>query len=371
MLRVLSETFEAIYEAGLDSTRWPDALQLIADCFDDVGTVLMFMRDDGTLGTIVSSRLEAAQKDYDSHWHLHDIRAARAVERGYLLRSDAVTDRHVVDDAEMDNHPIYTDFLARHRLGWFAGIPVLPHPRNPVLISIQRSRSKPPYSEAELALLVQLGRHVENALRVGIRLLQAESRSIGAVELLSALDYGVMILDSQGQVVFKNAQAQQAVLSGFSLRSLQERRPAAMERARGTPGSRAGEPWRADRPTGPIRVDRRDGHPFLVYALPITGRSETSLLITFAKAETLVLIIDPVRSSGPDPALLRDLLGLTLSEAKVTALIGTGTSPQQAAERLGLAVDTVRKSLKSVFSKVGVSRQSELVALLAQMHIHS
>jgi len=47
--------------------------------------------------------------------------------------------------------------------------------------------------------------------------------------------------------------------------------------------------------------------------------------------------------------------------------VGAGLPPKEAAERLGIAEETARTVLKRVFSKVGVSRQSELVAVLAKL----
>ncbi|MDU0959370.1 MAG: helix-turn-helix transcriptional regulator, partial [Bradyrhizobium sp.] len=67
------------------------------------------------------------------------------------------------------------------------------------------------------------------------------------------------------------------------------------------------------------------------------------------------------------PAVIRDVLGLTLGEARVAALVGAGLPPRDAANRLGIAEDTARNVLKRVFQKVGISRQSELVGLLARL----
>lgn len=65
--------------------------------------------------------------------------------------------------------------------------------------------------------------------------------------------------------------------------------------------------------------------------------------------------------------LLQSLFHLAAAEARVAALIGTGLSPQQAAEELGISVGNVRTTLKNVFSKVGVSRQSELAVLFTKL----
>ena len=56
------EAVEAIYETAAAPSRWPHALQKIADCYGDVGTVLMYRRDNGSLGSIVSPKLAAAQR---------------------------------------------------------------------------------------------------------------------------------------------------------------------------------------------------------------------------------------------------------------------------------------------------------------------
>jgi DNA-binding CsgD family transcriptional regulator len=65
--------------------------------------------------------------------------------------------------------------------------------------------------------------------------------------------------------------------------------------------------------------------------------------------------------------VVRDVLGLTLAEARVAALVGSGLAPREAAAKLGIAEETARTALKRVFAKVGVSRQSELTALLAKL----
>jgi len=68
-----------------------------------------------------------------------------------------------------------------------------------------------------------------------------------------------------------------------------------------------------------------------------------------------------------DLDLVQSLFGLAPAEARVATLIGAGLSPQQAAEKLGISVKNVRTTLQRVFTKVGVSRQSELAVLLTKL----
>ena len=163
---------EAIYEAAPDPSQWPRALQRIADCFGDVGAILIWRRDDGGFGTVVSPTLIEAQKDYEENqWYLRDLPSQRAIEKALWLRSDAVTDSDGVhiSDEEKATHPFYTDFSVRHRIRWRAAIGVSPDPHISVWIAIQRGYGKQPYTGEELESATRLGRHVEKSLRLSIR----------------------------------------------------------------------------------------------------------------------------------------------------------------------------------------------------------
>jgi DNA-binding CsgD family transcriptional regulator len=102
-----------------------------------------------------------------------------------------------------------------------------------------------------------------------------------------------------------------------------------------------------------------------IYLLPVLQTDLAEQLLTHTRA--IVLVIEQKLDEPADPAIVRDLLGLTLGEARIAAMVGAGVPPKDAAERLGIAEDTARNVLKRVFAKTGVSRQSELAALLARM----
>ena len=60
------------------------------------------------------------------------------------------------------------------------------------------------------------------------------------------------------------------------------------------------------------------------------------------------------------------VFGLSPSEARVAALIGGAKTIESTAVVLGCASGTVRNHLKSIFAKIGVNRQAELVAILSR-----
>jgi DNA-binding CsgD family transcriptional regulator len=69
----------------------------------------------------------------------------------------------------------------------------------------------------------------------------------------------------------------------------------------------------------------------------------------------------------PPEATLRRAFRLTEAEARLGALLASGESVGTAAERLGITKETSRSQLKTIFAKVGVHRQSALVAVLSTL----
>lgn len=372
MVDLLLAAVEAIYDAAPDPSRWPLALQAIADVFGDVGAILIWRRDDGKFGTVVSESLFQAQKDYDSSgWSTRELRALRTAERGFFFSGEAFTDRHVCSEHEILTDPVYTTFCKQHGLGWFGAISVSPDPRVGVALSIQRdSGRKPPFSDSELEIVARLGRHAEKSLRLSIRLLDAELANLGLGEALARIGIAVFALDSLGRVVFSNPAAKALSLNEVSVRDGQLRvgtgatrasiAAAIMQTLKGERDDLLADP-------GPIVLQRSSSErPLVLYVLPVAKRMQAAeQFLTHTRA--IVLVIDPKAGEPADPAVVRDVFGLTLGEARVAALVGSGLAPREAAARLGIGEETARTALKRVFSKVGVSRQSELTALLTKL----
>jgi DNA-binding CsgD family transcriptional regulator len=80
----------------------------------------------------------------------------------------------------------------------------------------------------------------------------------------------------------------------------------------------------------------------------------------------LVVAVDTAPSVGLDDRFLRDAFQLTDAEALVAKRLVGGDTLSDIAEAKGITLHTARSQLKAVMSKLGVSRQSELVAMLSK-----
>ena len=79
---------------------------------------------------------------------------------------------------------------------------------------------------------------------------------------------------------------------------------------------------------------------------------------------TLLFILDPEFSVETVEAELRQLYGLTSTEASLANLLMEGKALDECCKLLDIRRSTARTHLQHLFEKVGVQRQSELVSLL-------
>ena len=111
-----------------------------------------------------------------------------------------------------------------------------------------------------------------------------------------------------------------------------------------------------------IPVAATVGHvPMVLHVIPVRGSARD----IFTQA-TALLVVTPVdRAAVPAAEVLQGLFDLTPAEARVARGIGQAETIDTLADATGVNRETVRSQLKAVLSKTGLSRQQELVSLLA------
>jgi DNA-binding CsgD family transcriptional regulator len=184
------------------------------------------------------------------------------------------------------------------------------------------------------------------------------------LSFLSRFDRAAALIERDGTVVLINGRAERLIGNGLGvanghLRCVRQANQFTLD------GLIAAALDNAVSVTG--RLDRSgDGAPIIVKAMPfemdLPGRP-------MPRATTVALLVfaDPSEAVTTDPEPALQLLGLTPSEARAAALVGRGLGPREAAEELGLTENSVRTTIKRVFSKLALSRQSELAVLVSRI----
>lgn len=186
-------------------------------------------------------------------------------------------------------------------------------------------------------------------------------------EALDLLNIGLVVSNATGQLLLANCTAEQILDTRDGL-ALSGR---GILRASGTAGSALLELVRAAANREQAKSDAGDS--ILAVQRPSGKRPLTLLVRSIApeahkdEASTpscLVFIMDPEFPVQTAEAELRQLYGLTATEASLANLLMEGKTLDDCCEILDIRRSTARTHLQHLFEKVGVQRQSELVSLL-------
>jgi len=366
-MEAFSDVVYAIYEASLTPDKWPAALSTIGARFGAEGAVVIFYRRNEPAEFIFAPEMKPAVDVYlEGQWWKQDLHAIRAVEHQFR-DGDVFSDFTIATPEEIDTHPIYTEFFAQVGFGWLMSAVMLPDLDQLVCLSVPRAKANGPFTPAEMAMLRDIGRHVEQSLRIALRIANLEASQLALLTALDAVASGLYVLDVAGRLLLANKHGREHLDAYFTTadgalapRSKGERaRFAAMVAAAGL-ADPAGVPPRS------CSVTAEDGTRMATWAVPLTATSKQRIGVK-DQARTLVLAVPLERSEGIDPAVVRDVFGLSLGEARLASLIGRGMAMQQAADKLGITQGTARAVLKRVFAKLGINRQAQLVLQLSKL----
>jgi DNA-binding CsgD family transcriptional regulator len=113
---------------------------------------------------------------------------------------------------------------------------------------------------------------------------------------------------------------------------------------------------------GSLACPRPSGkRPYAIHVLPLNSPGAE---LPSRGPLAMVVIVDPERRPLPALDLLRQIYGLTRTEAAVAQLVLNGEGLGPIGEQLLLSRDTVKTHLRNVFNKTQTHRQAELVRLL-------
>ena len=128
-------------------------------------------------------------------------------------------------------------------------------------------------------------------------------------------------------------------------------------RPRATRAASARPAWRS-------ATEEEDEAPVVAHVLPLAGGEVRSRLQPAAVA---AVFVNPKVDDAASAQAVAATYGLTPAEMRVLTRMLTGSTVAEAAADLGVAPTTARTHLDSIFAKTGVSRQSELIRLAAEI----
>ena len=350
----------SLADTVVDPTLWSSLLEQISAAAGAAGAALL--RSD--IRTPDNPRTASADENFKhyfaSGWHRRDTLS----QRGFPLLmggQKVISDQDVVTAEEMRQLGFYNEVLVPFGFQWFAGIGFRAEATLWGVV-ILRSPQQGVFERDEKRLLAELCRPLSETATLAKAVGQAAL--YGVSNALQLVGQPALALDRLGCVLDANAAAQQIFDDEIFVRNrrLTVRDQQASSALEALADQLRTTPDTAPLAATPIVVRRVARQPLVIRVLPVAGPARTP----FLGARVLLVISDLHDRPQPQASVLAETFGLTPAESRLASLLAMGISIEHAADRLGLSRATVRNQLKSVFTKTGTHRQSELVALLSR-----
>jgi DNA-binding CsgD family transcriptional regulator/PAS domain-containing protein len=355
-----------IYEAALDPERWESFMLDAADTLDAAqSTLVLYDHADPEHAVVRTTRFDphierifVERREAEDEWALRLLaKPPGSVQRGSDL----------VSLPEWRRTAIYADVCRPMDAEYMLGGIIERKPELTAGFSVLRGKKKGDFTAQEMAVVESLMEHLRRAFDIHTRFAAARFRAATLEGALNTVSDAVFTVDADLNVVSTNRAAEgllsradgivvrcgKLVFGDDTAQRLLE--SAIGNRSARTKALRYGFMSRSCSGRAPhhVRV-----HPASI------DREETPQL---NRRYSFVVILNAAANRSPSPEFLRRYVGVTMAEARLISQLLAGRSLAEAAGELDLSIHTVRGQLKSVFQKLGVHSQSQLILYFSRL----
>lgn len=349
---------DGIYAAVEDDRAFDGLADRIAAACGTRSAIFVNLMDDGTPSLVQANYwAEPFMTDYRRDFIHADPWTETAISVGRFGRAAALDT--VMRPEEFLQTAIYNDLFRVHGDDTGRCLGVMPAlGREGLMMAIHRAAGDAAFTAREEKLLDEVYRHVRRV--VSLRKVLASERDKGArlQDIVNRTGEAILRLDRNLRVVAISAAAE---------RLLGRRDGLALHRQHLVPPASIKAELSA---MVAAIIDRASALRTALLCPRPSGRRPYRLVLLPAGfdggAGALLRIDDPDRSPDPDwRRALRDAYGLSAMEADLAERLHAEHSLDEIATQRGVTRETLRTQLKALFLKMGVSRQTSLIKLLA------
>lgn len=354
----LLSTVGSIYDAGTDARRWPEAL----DCMRALTTTPVAALSLSLADRMVEVHVSGA--DPDLLGRMQDM----TDENLWLRRAHRAVPGRVINGEELASSDevrrsrVYDEILRPAGVLHICGA-IFMHQRSLIgTLIVLRSESLGPFGSETGAVFDQIIPHVTRATKLNALLADVDLYAAGLEAAADRLQFGLMLLDEAGRLLFANNAAEAMLAAGTFRRDLDGRLTASSRsRAFATMLRHVSQ----DGVAAALAMPRSGAEHLRLVAAPLPPRRRE--FSTAARAGRIALFVFDGPGNPTPMDLLAGVYGLTHAEARLAAALAAGKSLQQYADQTRHSRNTVKSQLSAIFRKTGVSRQSDLIRLRAQI----
>ncbi|WP_084153906.1 helix-turn-helix transcriptional regulator [Simplicispira psychrophila] len=356
----LSQILGAVYDAALDEAGWVSFLESVRKIMDgNYASLIVRTETTDDIGLIVSAGQNQPSLDPGNPY------IAMSPFTG-MKPDHLVTISDVLSPQEWRASSYYRDYCAAQGVFHVLAADITTRNGGVYGFRVTRPETAPDFSKDDIRFCSLLIPHIKRALNLHLSIHQDRKVSTLYSHAMAQMMVGVVVLDQNGEVIECNPAAT-AILDakdGLSVvgkqltasyaddnRALQALVRSALVNTHAARLS-VNEAMPINRPSGRLS-----------WGLIVQSISSDQWTEGKQRPSVAVFVRDTEGRVDPPVRLAQQLFRLTPAETALAIQLANGLSLEEAAEVLHIKRNTARAHLRSIFSKTGVRRQTELVRI--------
>lgn len=270
----------------------------------------------------------------------------------------------IMSSTEWEQNVYFKMFCGPHDVYHLMGADISTPDGGKLRFRVTRPKHKPNFSANERALCASFLPHLRRASQLHNLIDRSESLSDLYSQAISRLSVATLVLDESGSVLQSNPVADEILSRSDGLKLVGGRLEATypsdnrvlqqlIRSAFDPDAPKSAEAMSVTRPSGLVNLG------VVVESIPSLDWAEEK-----GQPAALVYIRDASSKSLASEVVTKQLFNLTRAETALAMELANGLSLEEAAEALNIRRNTARAHLRSIFSKTGVRRQTELVRIM-------
>lgn len=270
----------------------------------------------------------------------------------------------IMSSTEWEQNVYFKMFCGPHDVYHLMGADISTPDGGKLRFRVTRPKHKPNFSPNERALCASFLPHLRRASQLHNLIDRSESLSDLYSQAISRLSVATLVLDESGSVLQSNPVADEILARSDGLKLVGGRLEATypsdnrvlqqlIRSAFDPDAPKSAEAMSVTRPSGLVNLG------VVVESIPSLDWAEEK-----GQPAALVYIRDASSKSLASEVVTKQLFNLTRAETALAMELANGLSLEEAAEALNIRRNTARAHLRSIFSKTGVRRQTELVRIM-------
>ncbi|NLQ18132.1 LuxR family transcriptional regulator [Marinomonas sp. M1K-6] len=356
----LIDLIDKIYERGFNHQDWNSVLKLLCQAIDAKSAGLFFINFQQQ-----SFRVLGQHGLPDSFTPSYQLELGMQDATAVIMEKIPAGIAHGAIDHETSKkeHPdFYQNLLLPNKIGYISALNIRNDKRYFVGIGVHRSMKQSQFNKEELRVLERLYPHLKRVFEFSDRLERVKEKESMLISALSRIPLGIISVDATLNVYFSNALAE-TLLNGKSgihiendvliaHKSTDQRLiQASINKILAGQAVLGSLQIRQNELKKPLTIMFKSIHPETDVVSPIDNN----------RGKVVLYLSHPELCSFTTIDTLQETYHLTTAEAQLALSLANGLTLHEVADHKNTSIQTVRSQLKSIFLKMKINSQAELI----------